>query len=1044
VLFADLKGSMELLADRDPEEARALLDPVLEHMMEAVHRYEGTVSQVMGDGIMALFGAPLAHEAHALRACYAALRMQESVKRYAEEMHRSVGLPILIRVGLNSGEVVVRSIGSDLRMDYTAVGPTTHLAARMEQMAMPGSILIAQETQRLVEGYVITRALGPRPVKGLEAPVEVWEVVGAGTVRSRLHAAAARGFTRFVGRQTEVDELRRALEQARAGQGQMVAVVGDPGVGKSRLFWEFTHSDRTRDCLILESSSVSYGRATAYLPIIDLLKRYFQIEARDETAKIADKVSGKLLSLDRALQPSLTALLWLLDVPAADSEWQLLDPPQRRQRTLDAIERLLLVESRLHPVIVVFEDLHWIDAETQALLDSLVESLPAARLLLLVNYRPEYQHGWSARTDYRPIRVDPLRPENAEELLHALLGPGETLEPLKRVLIDRTEGNPFFLEESVRTLVETRVLTGEPGAYHLARTPQSIQIPATATAILASRIDRLSPEDKRLLQAASVIGKEVRFSLLQAIAEESEDAVRSSLARLQAAEFLYETQLFPDLEYTFRHSLTHEVAYGSLLQDRRRALHTRIVEVIERLYADRLHEHAEELAQHSFRSEVWDKAVVYLRQAGIRAFDRSANREAVTWYEQALAALGHLPESRLTLEQAIDIRFDLRSPLLALGEFGRLRESLREAERLAQALGDQRRLGWVLAYLNFSFLASLDYDLALDYGRRALAIAEAIDEIGIRVVANLYLGLVDLQRADYRRAIESHQKNVEALTGHLVRERFGLTGLPAVFSRTWLAWSLAEQGRFAEAIACGEDGVRIADAVKHPYNRIYAACGVAYAHLRRGDLDQTMRILEQGLMLCQATDIRILFPYVAAMLGATYARSGRVSEAIPLLEKAVETALSLRIMFGRSLLVGFLAEGYLQAGRTEEAAEVAARAHTLSLRHSERGYEAWTLRLIGEVASRREARDFEAAEDSYRRAQALAEHLGMRPLLAHCHLGLARLCRARGETEEAVEHFERATELFREMDMRFWLERTAAEDPRTTSVPGLDRESPGR
>ena len=409
----------------------------------------------------------------------------------------------------------------------------------------------------------------------------MFEVVGAGTVRSRLQAAAARGLTRFVGRDAELEQLRQALERAGAGHGQVVAVVGDPGVGKSRLFWEFTHSHRTQGWLIVESSSVSYGKATAFLPLIELLRAYFQIEARDDARKIREKVTGKLLSLDRALEPSLPALLWLLDVPVDDPQWQRLDPPQRRQQTLDGIKRLLLRESQVQPLLLVFEDLHWIDAETQALLDSVVESLPTARLLLLVNYRPEYQHAWGSKTYYRQLRIDPLPPESAEELLEALLGNDPGLQPLKRLLIERTEGNPFFLEESVRTLVETKVLAGDRGAYHLARASHTLQIPATAQAILAARIDRLAPEDKRLLQAASVIGKDVPFTLLQAIAEQPEESLRRGLGHLQAAEFLYEARLFPDLEYTFKHALTHDVVYGSLLHDRRRALHATIVGAIE-------------------------------------------------------------------------------------------------------------------------------------------------------------------------------------------------------------------------------------------------------------------------------------------------------------------------------------------------------------------------------------------------------------------------------------------------------------------------------
>ena len=341
--------------------------------MEAVHRYEGTVSNLMGDGIMALFGAPLAHEDHAVRACYAALRMQESVNRYADGVRRTEGVPIQIRVGLNSGEVVVGAIGNDLKMDYTAVGQTTHLAARMEQMAIPGTILITADTLRLAEGYVQVKSLGPIPIRGLTEPVEVYEVVGAALIRSRMEAAAARGLSRFVGRDAEMHALQQALEKAGVGHGQIVALVGEPGVGKSRLFYEFTRSHRTQGWLILESGSASYGKATPYLPVIDLVKTYCQIEARDDRRKIREKLTGKLLTLDRALEPTLPALLALLDVPVDDrQQWRDLDPPQRRQRTLDAVKRLLLRESQAQPLLLVFEDLHWIDSETQALLDSLL------------------------------------------------------------------------------------------------------------------------------------------------------------------------------------------------------------------------------------------------------------------------------------------------------------------------------------------------------------------------------------------------------------------------------------------------------------------------------------------------------------------------------------------------------------------------------------------------------------------------------------------------------------------------------------------------
>ena len=422
VLFADIKDSTELIKDLDPEDAQKLLDPAIHIMMEAVHRFEGTVNQVLGDGIMALFGAPIAHEDHAVRACYTALAMQAAMRDYTEEVRRHQGLELRIRVGLNSGEVVVRTIGNDLHMDYSAVGPTTHLAARMEQLATPGSIRLSSSTLRLVDGLVQVNALGPIPVKGMTDPVEVYELIGASTIKRRLQAAVTRGLTRFVGRETEIETLHHARERAASGHGQVVATVGEAGVGKSRLVYEFMHSHRTQGWLMLESASVSYGKATPYFPVVDLLKRYVHMEEGDEPRTIRAKVTGQLLTLDASLQETIPALLSLLDALPEDSPFLQLDPPQRRQRTLDGLKRILLRESQVQPLLLVCEDLHWIDSETQALLDSVVASLPTARLLLLVNYRPAYQHGWGSKTYYTQLRLDPLPPESADAFLDALLG----------------------------------------------------------------------------------------------------------------------------------------------------------------------------------------------------------------------------------------------------------------------------------------------------------------------------------------------------------------------------------------------------------------------------------------------------------------------------------------------------------------------------------------------------------------------------------------------------------------------------------------------
>jgi class 3 adenylate cyclase/tetratricopeptide (TPR) repeat protein len=1023
VLFADLKGSMELLAERDPEEARKILDPVLERMMEAVHRYEGTVNQVMGDGIMALFGAPLAHEDHAVRACYAALRMQDAVRRYSDELRSAQGVEVQIRVGVNSGDVVVRSIGSDLRMDYTAVGQTTHLAARVEQLAAPGSIRLTAAALHQAEGFVQVTPLGPVPIKGLGEPIEVFELVGAGAARTRLEAAARRGLTRFVGRSAELKQLGDALDQASLGHGQVVAVVGEPGVGKSRLFWELIHSHRVHNWLIMQSASVSYGKATAYLPVIELLRGYFQLESRDDPRKIREKVTRKVLTLAPALAHAVPALLALLDVLEEEASWQALDPLQRRQQTLDSVKRVLLRESEVQPVIVVFEDLHWIDGETQALLDSFVESLPAARILLLVNYRPEYHHAWGGKTYYRQLRIDPLPPESADELLAALLGTDAALGPLKQLLVDRTEANPLFLEESVRALVETAALAGERGTYRLTRPVEQLKISATVQAILAARIDRLGSEAKRLLQAAAVIGKNVPLPLLLAIAEAPEPTVRAELTHLQTAEFLYETQLFPDLEFTFKHALTHEVAYQGLLHQQQCALHARIVEAIERLIPERVADQAERLAYHALRGELWEKAVAYLRQAGLRAMARAAYRETIDHLEQALAALHRLPESREKTELTIDIRLDLRTALNALGDHPRMSEHLHAAEMLARTLADQHRLGRIATFMVIQCLATGDYDKAVRFGQEALAVARTLGDRSIEVVAMTFLGVTHTATGAFRDATTMLERNV-ALEGDLRYERFWATGIQSAFSRAQLADVLSQIGRFEEAIGYAEAAVQIAETADHPLTLHWGLFYLGLAQLRRGNFPRATRALERGLDLCRTWQIAPGNSVAAATLGAAYSLAGRADEALPLVAGAVEEFRNRQIHARPAYILQCAGTTYLSAGRIDEAASHAREALALSRRLGARASEAHVLCLAGDVALTSGAED---TEGCYRQAQALAGELGMRPLTAHCHLGLGKLYHRTGKHEQAREHLTTATTMYREMGMTYWLEKSEME-----------------
>lgn len=694
ILFADLKSSMEILAEQDAEIADKLLDSVLELMMDAVHRYEGIVNQVMGDGIMALFGVPLTHEDHAIRACYSALGMQESVKRLAPNVLKTHGVSLSIRVGINSGEVVVRTVGNELHTDYTAVGQSTHLAARLEKLAPAGSVMIASNTFRMAEGYITVKSHGRAPIKGLPEPVEIFELTGVTPARSRLHASAIRGLTPFVGRQGKLAELQNALEKVSLGHGQVFAIIGEAGVGKSRLLWEFLKSRNTRGCTTLGSASHSYDKATTYFPIIDLLKGYFQIETHDEPRLIREKITNKVLALDPSLETTLPALLSLFDAAPQTSHWEQLDAMHRRRRILESVKHVLLRESITQPVILLFEDLHNIDSETQALLDGLIDSLAAARVLLLVSYRPEYRHNWSSKKFYEKSHVEPLDKGSARELLSALLGSDASLDSLKNQLMDAAEGSPLYIEESVRILIDTEAITGVRGDYRRKSHGTTIQIPPTIQAILAARMDRLPPEDKHLLQSAAVIGRDVQLSLLEAIAGQHGENLHTSIARLIAGGYLLELRLFPETEYTFAHESTRKAAHQSLLRERRAALHARAAKAISEREAHRADDVSHLIAPHLREAGQYAEAAAQWLAAAKRDAARYANIEAMEHCKNGLTALKQLPRSeRLTSAQTkIELRIAMADRLRILNRYHLALRQLRGAEAASRKYKQESNL----------------------------------------------------------------------------------------------------------------------------------------------------------------------------------------------------------------------------------------------------------------------------------------------------------------------------------------------------------------
>jgi class 3 adenylate cyclase/tetratricopeptide (TPR) repeat protein len=1044
VLFADIRGSTSLLEGLDPEEAQKLIDPVLRVMMDAVHRYEGTVNQVLGDGIMALFGAPLAHEDHAVRACYAALAMQEEMRRYRRRLGQSEESGLQIGIGLNSGEVVVRSISNDLNVDYSALGHTTHMAARMQELAAGGATLITASTLRQAEGFVQVKSVGAVQAKGVSRPVEAFEVVAATAARTRVQAAAVRGLTPLVGRRSEIEVFSKLIEEAGSGKGQILAMVGEPGLGKSRLVHEFTRHQLRPGWLVLQGPSVSYGKATPYFPLIEMLRHYFQLADGEGSEDIREQVVMHILELDNMLKDAIPPILSLLgalvdevhpstpwaqfkEVVDATRRYLGMDPQQRRRYTFEAIKRVLIRESQRQPLLIIFEDLHWIDSETQSFLDSLVESLPMARILLLVDYRPEYIPRWGDKTYYTQLRVDPLQATSAEELLQYLLGSHIDLAPLKQLLIHRTEGNPFFAEESVRSLVETGFLVGEKGAYRPGLKIHEIRIPNTVQNVLADRIDRLPPEEKRLLQTAAVIGVIVPFGLLRAVAELPDEELYRYLSHLQSAEFLYETNLFPESEYSFKHALTNEVTYSALLHDRRTNLHARVVNVLEASTQNVSHDRIEKLAHHAFSGELWDKAVGYLKDAGDMAVSRSSFRNSVLHYERALEALQRLPESSAKLRRGIDLRFDARNALFVLNDFKRGFEHLEEAKKAATTLHDEERLGKLLTWMTAHWNLAGNSEQAVITGKQALEHTSGPKNFESNIVAHNWLGVAYHNLGQFGPSIHELETALSLLTEERKYDLLGTAGIVSVNCKAWLIRGLAQIGKFQETLQYGEQAIQTATECERPLSIVFAYYAVGAVAVIKGDFDQAIAALEHALKVCEAAELPVQRPLVVSGLAAAYAFVGRFDEALPLLDSTADRSVwmtgagSGRMPLGRSLGMVWEVEAYMLAGKHKEAETLARQNLAVFAESKDRGSVAWQKYLLGETLMRRDASLLMQAEASYRDALTLAQELGMRPLQAHSYLGLGQIHTQGKDARLARSEILAASELYRAMSMPFWI-----------------------
>jgi class 3 adenylate cyclase/predicted ATPase len=1012
-LFADIKGSMDLLEGLDPEDARQLIDPALTLMMEAVHRYEGYVAQSLGDGIFALFGAPIAHEDHAQRALYAALRMQEEIRRYADKVRLARGVPLQIRVGLNTGEVVVRSIRTDdLHTDYVPIGHATSLAARLQSLANPGSIVVSASTFRLTDGFFAFKALGAAQIKGVSEPVPVYEVAGVGPLRTRLQVAARRGLVRFVGRHRELELLQQAWEQAQRGQGQIVATVAEPGVGKSRLCYEFRLRAQ-RDGLALETFTVSHGKAYPYLPLIELLKTYFQLTPQDDDRRRREQVTGKVLTLDRRLEDTLPYVAALVGVEEAAVSLAHLDPPLRRRRTFEAITRLLLRESLNQPVLLLVEDLQWLDSETQAWLTLFSERVATARFLLLVNYRPEFQHGWGSKTYYSQLRLDPLGSEEAHALLTALLGDSAALQSLKPFILAKTAGNPFFMEEMIQTLVDQRVLHPDPaGGMQLVSPVTSsalaaLQLPPTVQGMLAARIDRLPANEKALLQTLAVLGKEFAWSLLTQVTDQPDEELQQLLAHLQAEEFIYEQPAFPEPDYTFKHALTQEVAYNSVLLERRRGLHERAAQAIEGLFAERLPEHYNALAHHYSRSGNTAKAVDYLHRAGQQAVERSAYAEAVSHLTAALDLLTALPEARERSQQELTVQMTLGMALRATkgGGAPEMERLYTRARELCEQVGEPPQLFRVLWGLWSVYAARGESQTQQGLGEQLLSLAQRLQDPDLLLEAHhsLWASLFSggelvapqahLEQGRRLYDPQRHRSHAALYSGHD----------PGVCCHMLAAPSLWLLGYPERAVASSQAALALAQQLAHPLSLIHALYWAAVLHHFRREAPQTRTHAETAITV--ATDQGFLQQLAQAMpmRGWALAESGQGEEGITQIHQGLAAYQATGATANRPYYLSLLAKMSAKMGQFTEGLEALTEALATVAKSRVRWWEAELYRLKGELLLQHAVAQPEEAEACFQQALAVARRQQAKSLELRAAMSLSRLWQSQGKRAEARE-----------------------------------------
>ncbi|MDA2919695.1 tetratricopeptide repeat protein [Desulfobacterota bacterium AH_259_B03_O07] len=1002
VLFADVKGSTSIGEHLDPEELRTIIEKSYEISMKEIHRFEGTVNQFLGDGFMALFGAPIAHEDHAVRATHSALAIQNAMDSYSEDLKNNSDIEFKMRIGINSGTVVVGNIGDDLKMDYTALGDTVNLASRMEQIAKPGNVMVSESTYKIAKDYFNFKPLGAVDIKGKKKPVSVYDVISPKEEeKTRLEISKERGFTKFIGREGEIEVLRDSFVKSKEGLGQVVTIIGDAGIGKSRLLYEFSKLIENENVLYVEGRCISYGKSISYLPVIEIIKKRFRIDKLDTERTIKKKIEKGIGDIDPNLKGVIPFIYDILSIDADDSILKSLDVRDKRKRTLETIKNILLADSALRPLVVVVENLHWIDSASEEFITFLIDNIPNSKILLILTSRPGYKAKWSEKSYHIQIAPSRLSDTEVEEMTKSILENEKVTGKLFKLIIDKADGIPFYVEEIIKSFTEGGIIVRGEYGYSVSKGIAEVDVPDTIQDIIMARIDRLEENLKGTLQYASIIGREFSYKLLKELMEIGEE-LQDYLTQLKGIELVYEKSIFPDLEYRFKHSLTQEVAYNSLLIKKRKEFHGIVGEIIEDLYGDKLEENYELLAYHYGRSTRDEKAVEYLILAGDKSARIYSTEDAIGNYEEALKRQDKMPDTKTNKEKRVDLFIKQARVMRLMGRFKEHIKTLEENLPIVEELGDKDRLAEYYFKMEFYYSVMGEIEESNKYCTKSVELAEVTKNDRIIGLASVRQGYNYWYKGEFKKAISIIKNSIKIL------ERLG--------DHYWVARSFQtigacywQMGDWDNSMNYLQKLLKKSEEISDNNLMILALWSASMPHIDKGEWDIAINYCERCLEMSPPPVFAV---FATGFLGIAYYKGGQLKKGIDCMEKAIHQTKQFGLKQQEVITTVHLGEAYLSISERERALENIKSALEVSKQSGFRHLEGIAYRVLGEIYG---GTDFNKGKKTIEESIRILKKVGAKNELAKSYLGLGKLFKEKGENNKAKKYVTQSLHIFEKL-----------------------------